>query len=156
MNVRLIASMLGLSFVLLAACSSKNGSSPTNATDSPCTPLCNKGLAAVDYARQWIAKHGKEGRSRYYNHSTFADLLITGVVGLVPRADDVVEVYPLLPEGAWNYFCLDGVTYHGHSLTIFWDVDGTRYHRGPGLFVLADGKEIARADKLAKLTGKLP
>ena len=27
-----------------------------------CTPLCNKGLAAVDYARDWIAKHGKEGR----------------------------------------------------------------------------------------------
>jgi hypothetical protein len=26
-----------------------------------CTPLCNKGLVAVDYARQWIAKHGKEG-----------------------------------------------------------------------------------------------
>jgi hypothetical protein len=29
-----------------------------------CTPLCNKGLAAVDHARQWIAKHGKEGRAR--------------------------------------------------------------------------------------------
>jgi len=28
-----------------------------------CTPLCNKGLAAVDYAREWIAKHGREGRS---------------------------------------------------------------------------------------------
>ena len=27
-----------------------------------CTPLCNKGLAAVDYAREWIAKYGKEGR----------------------------------------------------------------------------------------------
>ena len=27
-----------------------------------CTPLCNKGLAAVDYTRDWIAKHGKEGR----------------------------------------------------------------------------------------------
>ena len=27
-----------------------------------CTPLCNKGLAAVDYARDWIALHGKEGR----------------------------------------------------------------------------------------------
>ena len=26
-----------------------------------CTPLCNKGLVAVDYARDWIAKHGKEG-----------------------------------------------------------------------------------------------
>src|SRR5262249_51551277 len=40
-------------------------------------------------------------RSRYYNHSTFADLLITGVVGLRPRADDTVEIHPLLPEGAW-------------------------------------------------------
>lgn len=29
-----------------------------------CTPLCNKGLAAVDYARQWIARHGREGRGR--------------------------------------------------------------------------------------------
>jgi len=27
-----------------------------------CTPLCNKGLAAVDYAREWIAAHGSEGR----------------------------------------------------------------------------------------------
>jgi hypothetical protein len=27
-----------------------------------CTPLCNKGLAAVDYARQWIAAHGSERR----------------------------------------------------------------------------------------------
>ena len=43
----------------------------------------------------WI--NGKSGRSRYYNHSTFADLLITGVVGLRPRADDMVEVFPLLP-----------------------------------------------------------
>jgi Mannosylglycerate hydrolase MGH1-like glycoside hydrolase domain/Glycosyl hydrolase family 65, C-terminal domain len=103
---------------------------------------------------QWI--NGANGRSRYYNHSTFADLLITGVVGLVPRADDMVEISPLLPNGVWNYFCLDGVNYHGHSLTIFWDKDGTKYNRGKGLIVLADGKEIARADKLEKLTGKLP
>jgi hypothetical protein len=37
---------------------------------------------------QWI--NGKAGRSRYYNHSTFADLVITGVAGLVPRADATV------------------------------------------------------------------
>jgi hypothetical protein len=29
-----------------------------------CTPLCNKGLAAVDYARDWIAKHGEDRRGR--------------------------------------------------------------------------------------------
>ena len=102
----------------------------------------------------WI--NGKGGRSRYYNHSTFADLLITGVIGLRPRADDVVEVSPLLPPGTWNWFCLDGVQYHGRTLTIFWDQDGTRYGRGKGLVVLADGKEIARAEKLGQLKGNLP
>ena len=71
-------------------------------------------------------------------------------------ADNTVEVYPLLPENTWNWFCLDDVKYHGHSLTIIWDKDGTRYGRGKGLIVLADGIEIARGDKLAKLTGKLP
>lgn len=102
---------------------------------------------------QWI--NGKGGRSRYYNHSTFADLVITGIVGLVPRADDMVEVCPLLPAGAWNYFCLDGIIYHGHVLTILWDRDGSRYGRGTGLIVLADGKEIAHSDKLEKITGEL-
>ena len=76
----------------------------------------------------WI--NGKGGRSRYYNHSTFVDLLITGVVGLRPRADNVVEVDPLLPQRSWEWFCLDGVRYHGHSLTILRDQDGSRYGRG--------------------------
>jgi hypothetical protein len=67
-----------------------------------------------------------------------------------------VEIFPLLPADVWNYFCLDGVNYHGHILTIIWDKDGTRYHRGAGLLVLADGKEIAHGAKLANLTGKLP
>lgn len=102
----------------------------------------------------WI--NGRNSRSRYYNHSTFADLVITGVVGLVPRDDNTVEISPLLPEDSWNYFCLDGVNYHGRVLTILWDKDGAKYHRGAGLVVLADGKEVAQSQKLAKLTGKLP
>jgi hypothetical protein len=102
---------------------------------------------------QWI--NGKGDRSRFYNHSTFADLIITGIVGLIPRADDTVEIWPLLPPDKWKYFCLDGILYHGHTLTIIWDQDGSRYGRGKGLMVLADGKEIARGKKLEKLTGKL-
>ncbi len=103
---------------------------------------------------QWI--NGKDGRSRYYNHSTFADLLITGVVGLRPQVDDRVVVQPLLPEGTWDWFCLDGVKYHGRLLTVIWDKDGKHYGRGPGLMVLADGKEIAHSDKLESVNGKLP
>ena len=41
---------------------------------------------------QWI--NGKNDRSRYYNHSTYADLLITGVVGLIPREGNEVEISP--------------------------------------------------------------
>ncbi len=103
---------------------------------------------------QWI--NGKGDRSRFYNHSTFADLVIAGVVGLCPSADNTVKISPLLPPGTWNWFCLDGVKYHGRTLTVLWDQDGTRYHRGQGLIVLADGKEIARGNQLSEITGKLP
>ncbi|MBI4664075.1 MAG: glycoside hydrolase [Verrucomicrobia bacterium] len=98
---------------------------------------------------------GAQERSRYYNHSTFADLLITGVIGLRPRADNQVEIHPLLPDRTWEWFCLDGVQYHGRSLTIVWDRDGKRYHRGQGLTVLADGKVITRSDRLGPVAGKL-
>jgi len=103
---------------------------------------------------QWLK--GTQERSRYYNHSTFADLVITGVVGLRPREDRTVEVAPLLPPGQWDWFCLDGVRYHGRTLTLLWDRDGRRYGRGAGLSVLADGRTVAHADTLGRVTGDLP
>ena len=103
---------------------------------------------------QWLK--GRQERSRCYNHSTFADLLITGVVGLRPRADDTVEVHPLLPKGTWEWFCLDGVKYHGRVLTILWDKAGKRYGRDAGLSVLAGDKVIARSDELEPVAGRLP
>jgi hypothetical protein len=101
----------------------------------------------------WI---NRNGRSAYYNHSTYADLLVTGVVGLVPRDDNRVEVCPLLPEATWDWFCLDGVKYHGRMLTILWDQDGSHYGRGRGLQVFAGGKVVAKSDKLERIEGKLP
>lgn len=56
---------------------------------------------------------GDQERSRYYNHSTFNDLVITGLVGLRPRPDNTIEVNPLVPENKWDWFCLDNVLYHG-------------------------------------------
>ena len=96
----------------------------------------------------WI---NRTNRSAYYNHSTYADLLITEVVGLRPRPDDLVEINPLLPDNTWDWFCLDGVKYHGHMLTVVWDKDGSRYGRGVGLRVLADGKQIGQSENLAQL-----
>ena len=94
-------------------------------------------------------------RGKDYNHSTYCDLVINGLVGLRPRADDTVEVNPLVPD-SWKYFCLDQVRYHGRWLTILWDKTGDRYHRGAGLRVLADGKEIAASKTLRRVTAPLP
>jgi hypothetical protein len=94
---------------------------------------------------------GDQERSRYYNHSTFCDLMISGVIGLRPRPDDIIEVNPLIPEDTWDWFCLDNVSYHGNIITIFWDKDGTRYNHGKGLHLMVNGKEAAHLDTLGKL-----
>lgn len=95
---------------------------------------------------------GDQERSKYYNHSTFCDLIITGLVGLRPRLDNVVEVNPLLPDGKWDWFCLDRVRYHGHDLTILWDKDGSKYHAGKGLQIYVDGKLKGQRNTLGRLT----
>jgi len=102
-----------------------------------------------------IAKHKQVGRGNYYNHSGFADPLITGLIGLRARADDRVVVNPLLPEGTWRYFALDGLPYHGHRLTILWDADGKRYGQGKGMQLMVDGKKVASRKDLGKLEGTL-
>jgi hypothetical protein len=109
----------------------------------------------------WLArtlkqrKPGFYGRGDHYNHSSYADLIITGLVGLRPRADETVEVNPLLPPGAWDWFCLDGVPYHGRTLSIIWDRTGQRYKRGKGLMVVVDGRVAGQERELGKVTASL-
>jgi len=114
------------------------------------------------YTGDWIARtrlevQGKNNhqppkeRGKDYNHSTFCDLIITGLVGLRPRADDLIEVNPLLPPDTWDWFCLDKVPYHNRMVTIIWDKTGQKFGKGTGLVILADGKEMARAPSLSKV-----
>jgi hypothetical protein len=105
------------------------------------------------HAGEWLArarKAAKPGfyeRGRYYNHSGYCDLVITGLAGLRPRADNIVEVNPLLPAGKWSWFALDRIPYHGRLIAIRWD--------GKTLRIFSDGREIARAPRLARLTARL-
>ena len=94
--------------------------------------------------------HDAYNHSEHYFHSGYCDLVITGLVGLVPRDDDTLEVKPLAPPD-WDYFALDRVPYRGHLLSIVWDKTGTRYARGPGLHVLVDGKLVGSSPKLSRL-----
>lgn len=99
--------------------------------------------------------HDGYNHSEHYFHSSFNDLIITGLIGLQPRADDVVELRPLAPAD-WPYFALEDVPYRGRLLTVLWDKDGSRYGKGRGLRVLADGQEIASMTTLGKVTARLP
>lgn len=88
-------------------------------------------------------------RSHHYNHSGYADLIVTGLCGLRPRADETLEVNPLA-QGL-SSFCLENVPYHGHGVTILWDRDGKRYGRGAGLTVFVDGTKRSHLPGLGRI-----
>ncbi|KKW93905.1 MGH1-like glycoside hydrolase domain-containing protein [Sphingobium chungbukense] len=95
-------------------------------------------------------------RSHHYFHSGYNDLILTGLVGIRPRADDVLEVNPLLPEAgdpqALAWFRAQDVPYHGRRIAVTWDADGSHYGRGKGLSIEVDGREVARRPTLGRLT----
>jgi hypothetical protein len=94
-------------------------------------------------------------RSNHYNHSGYADLVISGLAGLRPRPDNVLEVNPLVPAGADTangiaYFCLENVLYHGQLVTILYDRDGKHYGMGAGLSVYVNGEQAMAPSALGK------
>lgn len=100
------------------------------------------------------AGHDTPYHSEHYFHSAYVNLVITGVIGLRPRADDSIVVNPFAPA-SWDYFALDDVRYHRRRVSVLWDRDGSRYGRGAGLMILAEGRVIARAPRLARLAARL-
>lgn len=104
----------------------------------------------------WDSGKGGIERGKDYNHSTFCDLIITGLIGLRPRADREIEINPLIPTDKWDYFCMDQIPYHGQLLTILYDRTGKKYNRGIGLRVFANGKEIGFSPGLERIMATLP
>lgn len=85
---------------------------------------------AREILRQW-GREDKE-RGKHYNHSTFIDLVITGLCGIRPSEGNRLVLHPL--GTSLESFALEGVRYHGHTLDVAWDktlglrvtVDGAR------------------------------
>ena len=99
--------------------------------------------------QRWGQKPMERGKD--YNHSTFCDLIINGLIGIRPQADNKVVINPLVPDGLWDWFCLDRVRYHGRMLTVLWDKTGERYRKGQGMIVIADGQVISTSVNLKRL-----
>ena len=109
-------------------------------------------------ARRGLPPQVRE-RGKDYNHSTFCDLVIAGLCGFIPSADGQVRVKPLAPE-AWDWWCIDGIRYHGREVSVLFDRDGTRYGRGKGLRIIdpaaASGVAAKRSASLSERTVHLP
>jgi hypothetical protein len=88
----------------------------------------------------WLARdilrrdenYNLKDRGRHYNHSTFIDLVMTGICGIRPSEGNRLVVHPL--GTSLTSFSVSDVHYHGHTVDIFWNqtsglrvtVDGTR------------------------------
>ncbi|MDX1637925.1 MAG: discoidin domain-containing protein [Balneolaceae bacterium] len=109
--------------------------------------------AANPFTGSWEG-HDDHYHSEHYLHSGFINNVITGLVGLRPQADDHLVLNPLVPD-TWDYFALEDVAYHGRTISVIWDREGTRYHRGRGLMLFVDGEKVASSPKLNRMTVKI-
>ncbi|HMI03200.1 MAG TPA: glycosyl hydrolase family 65 protein [Pedobacter sp.] len=103
----------------------------------------------------WAKDKGGVERGKDYNHSTFCDLIISGLIGLRPSEGKQLVINPLLPEGKWDYFCLDKISYHGKEITVLYDRFGTRYKKGKGFMVWVNGEKQASSSVLKKVVVNL-
>ncbi len=108
------------------------------------------------FTGDWISRtmlksqgHQYKERGKDYNHSAFCDFIISDLVGIRPSMNNSIIIQPLVPEGYWDWFCLDRVKYHDKILTIIWDKDGTKYNKGKGLSIFID-KELKHSSQNLK------
>lgn len=78
--------------------------------------------------------------SNHYNHSSYNNLIISGLCGIRPDELDSLIINPLV-DSSIRYFRLSELMYHGHNLTVVYDQDGSKYNIGKGLTVFVDGKK---------------
>jgi hypothetical protein len=96
-------------------------------------------------------------RSHHYFHSGYNDLIISGLVGIRPQAGNSIVVNPMLPaDSDISYFRLQDVAYHGHTIAVQWDANGSHFGQGAGLTVELDGKKVASAATLRQVTAEVP
>lgn len=107
----------------------------------------------------WRESKGGYERGKDYNHSTFCDLVISGLAGVCVTYDDmgnaVLEVAPLSTSITAPYWRLLGVPVSNAVADIYFDRSGDRYGHGPGLTVVVNNEMFRDASAKPKVRCKL-
>lgn len=99
--------------------------------------------------------HGETGRDSGYPdlfQSTYNDLLIRFIGGLVPCAEGRIELWPLVED--LEYFRFRNIPYHGRLLDIAWDrPDGERVYTDldEGYTLMKDGEVVFTVQELKRM-----
>lgn len=111
------------------------------------------GADQLNIGEFYIPSDGKSfGGAQDYFHSTFPDIVIEDLVGFKAMHEDRFSIYPLLPEGKWDFFYLGNLRYHDHDIDIIWKKDWESNTPGDQsrLCVWVDGKLAAVSNELNK------
>jgi hypothetical protein len=81
----------------------------------------------------WLKERGGYERGKDYNHSTFIDIVLRGLIGIDPTGEELT-VNPRI-KGIWKWFSLENLTFKKQSFNIYYDEDGTKFNKGAGLII---------------------
>lgn len=102
-------------------------------------------------AGTWDNSKGGVERGKDYNHSSFCNLIISGLIGTRPQDDGSIIINPLVPDNCWDYFCLDNVYCQGKTITVIFDKKGEKYGKEKGFMIYVDGKKLYHTATVQKM-----
>lgn len=81
---------------------------------------------------------------------------MSGLLGIVPQPDNVFEISPLVPND-WKFFAIENLPYHGHEITVLYDVDGSYYKSGrSGLQIFINGEFVKSQSNIGRMFVPIP
>ena len=100
--------------------------------DEDMDPFTGDWIARTELkADNWNPERGGYERGKYYNHSAFCDLVLSGLLGLQAR-DGQWTVDPLIPDD-WDHFRVTNLT--EKNLSVVYDKTGQYYGLGAGIHI---------------------
>jgi len=109
-----------------------------------------------EFWNSYNAGTGQIGFRSWIHHNilgAYNFMLIEDVMGVHPRADNIVELWPI--DMGYDYFTLNNLNYHGKDFTLVWDrPGGTDYYANApeGYSLYLDGQRVLTVDDLTHLT----
>ena len=116
-------------------------------------PSCCHQPAAAGGCDGTILPTTDKDRGKDYMHSSFIDIIISGLVGIRASFGDYLDLAPLA-DASIDYFALDNLLFHGRNVSIAYDKDATRYLKQgcrSVLCVWVDGTVRATSKRLSRL-----